>query len=100
MHPFEIQISLQDAFHGKLALSVCSNGACKATEKANFLIWEEQLVVRGTKRWDFESDNNDNEKDWSSKNQTYNSGGDDEREDGGQGRGHGAPRAVTAQTRA
>ena len=38
MHPFEPQLSLQGAFHGKLALSVCSNGACEAANKADFLI--------------------------------------------------------------
>ena len=48
MHPFEPQFSLQGAFHGKSALSVCSNGACKATDKANFLIGGRQLMVQGT----------------------------------------------------
>ena len=38
MHPFEPQFSLQGAFHGKLALSVCSNGAFEETEKADCLI--------------------------------------------------------------
>ena len=38
MHPFEPQFSFQGAFHGKSALSVCSNGECEATDKANFLI--------------------------------------------------------------
>ena len=38
MHPFEPHFSPQGAFHGKLALSVCSNGACEATDEANFLI--------------------------------------------------------------
>ena len=47
MHPFEPQFSLQSAFRGKSALSVCSNGACEATDKANFLIEGGQLVVQG-----------------------------------------------------
>ena len=38
MHYFETQFSLQRAFHGKLALSVCSNGACEAIDKAGFFI--------------------------------------------------------------
>ena len=50
MHHFEIQFSLQGVFHGKLALSVCSNGEFEATDKANFLIGGAQLVVQGTKR--------------------------------------------------
>ena len=50
MHPFEPQLSLQGAFHGKLSLSVCSNRACKGTDKANFLIGGVQLVVQGTDR--------------------------------------------------
>ena len=36
MHRFEPQFSLQGAFHGKSASSVFSNGACKATGKADF----------------------------------------------------------------
>ena len=50
MHTFEPRFSLQGAFHGKSDLSVCSNGACKATNKFNFLIGGELLVVRGVKR--------------------------------------------------
>ena len=50
MHPFETQLSLQGAFHGKLALSVCSNVACEETDKEDFMIEWGQLVVRGTKR--------------------------------------------------
>ena len=38
MHPFEPQLSIQVASHGKSALLVCSNGACEATDKANFFI--------------------------------------------------------------
>ena len=38
MHSFEPQFSLQGAFHGKLALSVCSNGACEATDRADSFI--------------------------------------------------------------
>ena len=49
MQPFEPQFSLQDAFNGKLALSFFSNGACEATDKADFLIGGGQLVVRGMK---------------------------------------------------
>ena len=36
---FEPQFSLQGAFHGKSAASVCPNGACEATDEADFLIW-------------------------------------------------------------
>ena len=50
MHSFEPQLSLQGTFHVKLALSVCSNEACKATDKADFLIGGGHLVVRGMKR--------------------------------------------------
>ena len=50
IHPFEPQLSLQGAFHGKSALSVCSNGAFEATKKPYFLIEGGQLVVRGMKR--------------------------------------------------
>ena len=51
MHPFEPQLSLQSAFHGKLALSVCSNGAYEATDEVDSLIWGGGgVVVRGTKR--------------------------------------------------
>ena len=49
MHPFKPQFLLQGAFHGKSALSVCYNGTCEATDKADFLIRGEQLVVRGMK---------------------------------------------------
>ena len=38
MYPFEPQLSLKLASHGKSALLVCLKGACKATNKANFLI--------------------------------------------------------------
>ena len=38
MYPFEPQLSIQGEFHGKSALSVCSNGAFEETDKANFLI--------------------------------------------------------------
>ena len=37
MDPFETQFSLQGEYHGKSALSVCSNGSCKETDKADFL---------------------------------------------------------------
>ena len=37
MHPFEPQFSLQGAFHGKSALSVCSNGAFEETYKSYYL---------------------------------------------------------------
>ena len=49
MHSFEHQFSLQDAFNCELDLSVFSNGACEATDKADFLIGRGQLVVRGMK---------------------------------------------------
>ena len=38
IHPFEPQFLLQGAFHGKSALSVCSNGVFETTDKADFLI--------------------------------------------------------------
>ena len=50
MRPFEPQFSLQGAFYGKSALSVCSNGVCKATDKADFLIGGGQLLVQGMNR--------------------------------------------------
>ena len=84
MHPFEPQFLLQGVFQGKSSLSVFSNGAYEATDKANFLIEGGQLVVWGTKRWYFERDNNDdNEKDWIYTNWTDKSGWDD---GGGDGR--------------
>ena len=36
IHPFEPQFSIQGVFNGKLAFSVFSNGACEATDKADF----------------------------------------------------------------
>ena len=48
MYSFEPQFSLQGEFHGKPALSVCSNEACEATHEAGFLIGGGQSVVRGT----------------------------------------------------
>ena len=50
MQPFEPQLSLKVVFHGKLASSFCSNGACEETGEAYFLIGEGQLVVQVTKR--------------------------------------------------
>ena len=86
MHLFEPQFSLQGAFHGKSALSVCSNGACKATDKADFFIGGGHLVVQGTKRLDFDhdNDNHDDKNDRISTNRTDNSGGDDRGGDRGQ----------------
>ena len=36
IHPFEPEFSLQGEFHGNSYLSVCSNRACEATDKADF----------------------------------------------------------------
>ena len=78
-----------------------SNGACEATDEADFIIWGGQLVVRGMKHWYFERDNEDDDKNnWISTNRIDNSGRDDGGGDGGWGRGRGVPRAATAQTRA
>ena len=101
MVPFEPQLSLQFAFHGKSALSVCSNGACEGTDKANFLIWGVQLVVRGTKHLYFERVKDEDIENYRiSTNQTDKSGGDDGGGDGGRGRGRSVPRAVTVWKRA
>ena len=100
MYPFEPQFSFQGAFHGKSALSVCSNGAWEATEKADFFIGKGQLVVQGTKRWNFERDD-DNKNDLISMNRMDNSGGGDGGgyRDGGRGKGRGAPCAIPSLMR-
>ena len=50
MHSFEPQFSLQGEFDGKLDLLVCSNEACKATDKAILFIGGGALVVLGKNR--------------------------------------------------
>ena len=102
MQPFEPQLSLQDAFNGKSALSVFSNGACEATDKSKILIGGGQLVVRGMKCWYFKRDD-DNDDDNKENNRIYtnitdNYRGDDVGGDGGQGIGHVAPRSIYKRT--
>ena len=79
MYPFEPQSSLQGAFHGILALLVCSNGECKATDKAYFLIGVRQFLVQGTNRLYLERNNDDDDEknDRISTNRTDNSGGEE-----------------------
>ena len=75
-------------------------GHAKQLTKPVFYLAGGQLVLQGTKRWDLERNNDDDENDRISTNRTDNSVGDDRGGEGGRGSVRGAPRTVTAQTRA